>query len=147
VTAALATMAVNTEKHLKERLALTSPREAHVGVIAQRMRMLAECGEVEEARAVLRFVAMKAEDPTLPVPEEGPASYLRAQALFRTRINAMVEHMKNVMTHARARDAEDYSALGFKIIRIVEATFMGVEETWSTLRHVPLSTALKAMEL
>jgi len=136
-------------RHLNERFTETSTaaqKEGHEGRGVQRIRLLTECGLEAEARAICAFIARRAKDPTLPVPEVGPVSYIRTSIYVRTRLLNTLEHIKQVLLHVHHKDADDYARIGLKMIRIIEAMFMGVKEVWSTLKYVPLRDVMMAFD-
>ena len=143
-------MAINIERHLNERMAQTTQVEdggqGHVGLLAERVRMLAECGYTDAAMGMKNFIMRKLADPSLPVPEQGPASYFLCQKHFKTRINTLLEHVKSVMRHTHHCDADDYARIGLKMVSIIEATFVGVKEVWGSLEYVPLTTVMEMMQ-
>ena len=132
-------------RHMKERMAQTGSGW-HVGLVAERVRMLAECGYTDEASAMKDFLVRKSEDPSFPVPKEGPASYFLTHMYFRSRITSLMEYIKSVILHVHHKDAHDYAKLCLKMVSIIEATFVGVKEVWTTLKYVPLDVIMESLQ-
>ena len=134
-------------QHMTERMAQTENGQCqHIGLIAQRVHMLSVCGYTREASAMKSFLMRKLEDPSFPVPKQGPASYFLTHMYFKTRITALLDYMKSVVLHCHHKDADDYAKICLKMVSLIEATFVGVKEIWSTLEYVPLSVVMEMLQ-
>jgi hypothetical protein len=132
-------------RHMKERMAQTENGQ-HIGLIAERVRMLSECGYTDEASAMKNFLVRKSEDPSFPVPKEGPASYFLTHMYFKTRITSLLDYIKSVVLHCHHKDADDYAKICLKMVSLIEATFVGVKEVWATLDYVPLRVVMEMLQ-
>ena len=132
-------------RHMKERMAQKENGQ-HIGLIAERVQMLAQCGYMDEASAIKNFLVRKSEDPSFPVPKEGPASYLLTHMYFKTRITSLLDYIQSVVLHCHHKDADDYAKMCLKMVSLIEATFVGVKEIWSPLEYVPLRVVMETLQ-
>ena len=131
-------------RHMKERMS-QNEGGGHVGLIAERVRMLANLGYMDGVGHE-NFLVRKSEDPSFPVPKEGPAPYFLTHMYFKTRITALLNYIKSVTLHVHHKDADDYAKMCLKMVSIIEATFVGVKEIWATLEYVPVRVVMEMLQ-